>query len=90
MLVVEMQGGPTDVHLPLLPFEDMSVYLETNTMRLQYMQRLGCLALLPFLALSPRGVLDKVREEVLVCERRRNAGTLCMVKGILIQRGRLR
>ncbi len=90
MLVVEMQGGPTDVHLPLLPFEDMSVYLETNTMRLQYMQRLGCLALLPFLALSPRGVLDKVREEVLVCERRRNAGTLCMVQGILIQRGRLR
>jgi hypothetical protein len=68
----------------------MPIYLETNTFRLYYMQRLRCLALLPFLALPLCGLLDEVREEVLTCERRRDARPLRMFQGIPIQRGWLR
>lgn len=64
------------MHFPLLPFENMPVYLETNTFRLHYMQWLRSLALLPFLTLFPRGLFDEVREEIMGCERRRNAKAL--------------
>ena len=70
------QGVRTNMHFPLLPFYHMPVYLETNTFRLHNMQRLRSLALLPFLALFPRGLLDEVWQEVMRCERRRNARAL--------------
>jgi hypothetical protein len=54
----------------------MPVYLETNAFGLDYMQRLGCLALLPFFALPSCSVLDEVWKEVLRCEGRRNVRTL--------------
>jgi hypothetical protein len=76
MLVVETQVKPTNVHLPLLPFKHMPIYLETNTFGLYNMQRLRCLALFPFLAISLCVLLYEVREEVLTCERRRNPRTL--------------
>ena len=72
MLVVEMQVKPTNVHLPLLPFEHMPIYLETNTFGLHNVQRLGSLALFPFHSLSLCVLLDEVREKVMGCERRRN------------------
>jgi hypothetical protein len=76
MLVAETREKPTNVHLPFLPFKHISIYLETNTFRLHYMQRLRCLALLPLPSLSLCGILEEVWEEVLGCERRRNAGAL--------------
>jgi hypothetical protein len=89
MLAVETQVKPTNVHLPLLPFKHMPIYLETNTFGLYNMQRLRCLALFPFLAISLCVLLYEVREEVLTCERRRNPRTLWMFQGVLIQRRRL-
>jgi hypothetical protein len=75
-LAAETQERLTNVHLPFLPFKHMPIYLETNTFRLHYMQRLRCLALLPLLSLSLCGILDEVWEEVVGRERRRNAGAL--------------
>jgi hypothetical protein len=76
MLVIGARGAPTNVHLPLLPFKHMPIYLETNASRLNNMQGFRCFALFPFLPLSLCVVRDEVREEVMRCEGRRNAGTL--------------
>ena len=59
------------MHPPFLPFKYMPVYLETDAFGLDYMQRLGCLALLPLFALPSCSVLDEVWKEVLRCEGRR-------------------
>jgi len=76
MQVVRECGTPTNVHLPLLPFQHVAVYLETNAFRLHDMQRLGRCALLPFFSVSLCGVLYEVWEKFLGCERRGNARTL--------------
>jgi hypothetical protein len=83
------QGGRTDVHPPFLPFKYTPIYLETNAFGLDYMQRLGCLALLPFIALPSCSVLDEVWKEVLRCEGRRNARTLQKLQLVLVQQRRL-
>jgi hypothetical protein len=64
------------MHLPLLPFKHMPVYLETNAFRLHYMQRLRRLTLFPFFAVSSCVVLNEVWKKVMGCKRRRNAITL--------------
>jgi hypothetical protein len=54
----------------------MPVHLETNAFGLDYMQQLGCLALLPLFSLLSCSVPDEVWKEALRCERRRNVKTL--------------
>jgi hypothetical protein len=77
------------VHLPLLPFEYIPIYLEADAFRLHNVQWFGCFALLPFFTLFLCGSRDEVWEKVLRAKRRRNAGTLSMLKLISVQWRRL-
>ena len=83
------KGRLTDVHLPLLPFEYVPIYLEADAFRLHNMQRFGGFALLPFFPLSLCGSRDEVWEKVLRDKRRKNTGTLSMLKLIPVQWRRL-
>ena len=86
---VGYKGQPTNVHLPLLPFEYMPVYLEADAFGLHNVQRFGCFALLPFFSFTLCGSCDEVWEEVLRSKRGRDTGTLSMLKLVRIQGGRL-
>lgn len=83
------KGWPTDVHLPLLPFEYVPIYLEADTFWLHNVQWFGCFTLLPFFILFLCGSRDEVWEKVLRAKRRRNAGSLSMLKLIPVQWRRL-
>ncbi len=67
----------------------MPIYLEADAFRLHNVQGFECFALLPFFSLSICGSCDEVREKVLRSKRRRDTGTLSILKLVLVQRGRL-
>ena len=73
------------MHLPFLPFEYIPIYLEADAFWLQNVQWFGCFTLLPFFTLFLCGSRDEVWEKVLRAKRRRNAGTLSILKLIPVQ-----
>lgn len=63
----------TDVHLPLLPFQNVSVHLEADALRLDDVQRFDVISELEFLSCLLRVLRQDIGEVLLRRHRRRHA-----------------